>query len=1323
MMATEAAATRECPACGAENRGDARFCFKCGASLGPACPKCGRTLPPEAAFCDGCGAQVGLPPAEAAEAPPVSQAIPERIRRYVPADYADRLLHAGEQVSGERRMVTILFSDVKGSTAMAEELDPEDVMDIMDGAFDVLIEPIYRHEGTLARLMGDAILAFFGAPIAHEDDAERACRAALEIVKGAQAYAELLLQERGIEGFNVRVGINTGLVVVGEVGSDLRVEYTAMGDAINLAARMESAAEPGMILITENTHRLVSALFETDPLGTVAVKGKAEPVRVYRVLSPKTTPADRWHVAGLDSPVVGREAEFSALCSAVDRLRAGVGGIVTLVGDAGIGKSRLVAEVRKKVPPAIQWLEGRCLSYGTSIAYLLWLDVLRGWLGHGAEDAPTRLRDALQGRVQDLCPQFFDEVYPFLGWLLSLPLTVEEEALVEGLEGEELKRCTFHALEMLVACAASDRPLVLVCEDLHWADSTSTEFLERLIALTDRAPLLLVCVLRPETDRGSWRIKEVAARDFRHRHSDLWLGPLSPVESETLVSNLLHLEPRSRELGGPVVSRAEGNPFFVEEIIRSLINEGALVKDEKTGHWEATRDLSSMTLPDTLHGVLRARIDRLNERDKRVLQIASVIGRILPHPVLASIAANDPIAGAGQELGDCLLTLQREEMIRERARLPEREYIFKHELTREAAYRGLLKKERRTLHRQVAETLERMFADRIEEQVGLLALHWERATELEKALPYFLRAGDQARALYAHAEAERSYVAAVRILEVQDSAELAASTLMKLGLVYTAAFQSEKAREAYEKAFALWEPLRESDEMREQRAPAAVLRFAVEEPLTLDPGKIADDVSTFVAAQLFEGLVEVGPDYNVLPAVAARWEMSDGGTRYVFRLRDGLRWSDGTPLTAGDFEYAWKRNLNPATRSPAASLLYVLRNARAFGQGAISDSAAVGATALDDLTLEVRLQAPTAYLPHLMAHTVAYPMPRWAVETHGEGWTDEGRLVSNGAYELREWKRGERLVLGKNPVYRGQFPGNAKRVDCPILADFGARLEAYAADAVDLVSMITSDPATLQRVRALHGHELLFIPRPSTFCLVFRSDMPPFDDRRVRKAFVHAVERESLAEHVFHGQILPGSGGFVPPGMPAHSAGIGLKYDPDRARRLLGQAGYPGGQGFPAVTWIYSGGWEGEQVIPFLQDMWRDNLGLDLRAQSLEWGEFVERLEREPANLSLFGWSAGYPDPDDWLRGVFHSEEGRNDPRWHNARFDALVEKAARIADQARRMELYREADRILVAEEAAIMPLRYGRGRILVKPCVTLPQAPCVPMRLRNVQVHRKGN
>jgi class 3 adenylate cyclase len=424
--------------------------------------------------------------------------VAERLQRLVPREFAERLLATRGQVAGERRIVTMLFSDVKGSTPMAEHLDPEEVLEIMDGAFDVLIEPITRYEGALARLMGDGVLAFFGAPIAHEDDAERACRAALAILEGAREYAARLEAERGISGFEVRVGIHTGLVVVGEVGSDLRVEYTAMGDAVNLAARMETAAEPGTVLITEDTHRLIAPLFETESLGPVEVMGRTEPVGVYRVLAPMAVAGKPRGIEGLESPLVGRDGDFDALREALERLQAGVGGIVTIVGEAGIGKSRLVAELRKVAAPLdLTWVEGRCLSYGESIAYLPWLDMLHGLLGMAADAPPLALRNRLQEWVGALCPESFDEVYPYLGRMLSLPLEDELEDRLRGLDPEGLQVLTFRALERVVRSATDERPLVLVCEDLHWADPSSLELLEHLLGLADRASLLLIPTATP----------------------------------------------------------------------------------------------------------------------------------------------------------------------------------------------------------------------------------------------------------------------------------------------------------------------------------------------------------------------------------------------------------------------------------------------------------------------------------------------------------------------------------------------------------------------------------------------------------------------------------------------------------------------------------------------------------------------------------------------------------------------------------------------------------------------------------------------------------
>jgi len=756
-----------CPDCHTGNRDDAAYCLHCGSALAPVCPRCGRELQPGAQFCDGCGARraassrttVGERDAAAATA----------LRRLAPAAYADRLLAASGKMLGERRTVTILMSDVKGSSAMSRDLDPEEWLEIISGAFQVLIEPIARYEGTVARLEGDAILAFFGAPMAHEDDPERACRAGLAIVEGAKAFGARLEKERGIPGFAVRVGIHTGPVVVGEVGADLRMEYTAMGEAPNLTARLEVAAEPNTVLISQATHRLVAPLFQTEPLAPIQAKGWQEPVPVWRVLAAREVSSKVRGIEGLESPLVGREAELSALRGALERLRAGEGGIVTVVAEAGIGKSRLVAEVRKQSPEGlagppdpveIRWVEGRCLSYGTSLAYLPWLEVLRSLMGATTDQAPAAAAGALQNLVHSVCAGRFEEIYPYLAQILSLPLEDKYTQVLARLQGQELRERSFLAVETTITRMAERRPLVLVLEDLHWSDATSLALLQRLLPATERVPLLIIAVFRPHKEHGSWRLRQAAAEDHAARHTDLLLDPLSSADGQRLVDNLLRAGGLPEELTRRILARAEGNPFYVEEILRTLLDGATIVPDKETNGWRVTGSVAEIAIPETLQGVLLARIDRLQEDTKRVLQMASVIGRIFLYRVLQAMVEEE--CGLDAELQ----SLQREEMIRERARLPEMEYTFKHELTREAAYSGLLRKQRRIFHRQVAEALEKLFAERVEEQLGLLAYHWEAAGDAQKAVGYLLRAAQRDVRQFANQEAIAHFGRGLELVEL-----------------------------------------------------------------------------------------------------------------------------------------------------------------------------------------------------------------------------------------------------------------------------------------------------------------------------------------------------------------------------------------------------------------------------------------------------------------------------------------------------------------------------------------------------------------------------
>jgi len=656
------------------------------------------------------------------------------------------------ELRGEHKLVTVMFADISGFTTMSEQMDPEAIRDLINACFECLVPVIQKYDGTVDKFIGDNIMALFGAPIAHEDDPARALHAALEMADQLGSF-----NRQHSTSLALHFGINTGHVIAGGLGTRERQEYSVMGDAVNLASRLEDASERGEILVGSHTYRLAAPLFEFEALDPIRVQGKTEPVQVYRLIAVKDIHSKVRGIEGLTSALVGRDAEVQALRGAVERVQAGVGGIVTVVGEAGVGKSRLVAEVRKSAD--LQWTEGCCLSYGGSIAYLLWLDVLRGLLGVTAQDTPVAVRDTLREWVRALCPDRSEAIYPYLGQTMSLPLESKAEMMLRNLDGADLKLGTFRAMEAVIEQAAQRCSLIIVCEDLHWADPTSIELLERLLPLADRVPVLFVCVFRLETSHGCWRIKETAARLYRHRHTDLWLDPLSTAESETLVGNLLRAKDLPQALWARILGYAEGNPFYVEEIIRSLIDSGAIAHDQVTGRWQMTRKLDDIVIPDTLHGVLVARIDRLQKETKYILQLASVIGRVFFHRVLTEIAQEE------RELDTHLLTLQREEMIRERTRIPELEYIFKHHLTQEAAYNGLLKKKRRAYHRQVAEALERLYSDRIREQAGLLAHHWERTGEAEAAFRYLVRAGRSAQRVYANEEAVAYFKRALALLD------------------------------------------------------------------------------------------------------------------------------------------------------------------------------------------------------------------------------------------------------------------------------------------------------------------------------------------------------------------------------------------------------------------------------------------------------------------------------------------------------------------------------------------------------------------------------
>jgi class 3 adenylate cyclase/tetratricopeptide (TPR) repeat protein len=693
------------------------------------CPNCQTSNPEGARFCLNCGAS----------------------------------LQAPRPVEGERKFVTVLFADVVDSTAMGEQLDPEQVAEIMDGALSFLNTSVTKHGGTVARLLGDAVLAFFGAPVAHEDDAERAVRTGLDIQAKAKEYEQNIERDYGVD-FEVRVGINTGLAVLTTVGDETKTEYTAMGDTTNVAARMQKAARSGTVLISANTYHLVKNVFDFNPRGAIEVKGKSAPIETYEVLAAKTVPGPARGLEGVTSPLVGRDAEVQFLQEKLEGLRVGQGAFVAVVGEAGLGKSRLIAEVRNLVnsdsESQVVWMEGRAISYGRAITYYPWQQVVRGTVGARAGDTPATIRERLRlTRDRYGLP---DEDLPFLEALLGVE-GEESSQTVMGLAGEALIERITKAARDYISGLAQTTPTVIAFDDLHWADTASLKLLLNVSDLVESYPLLLVCLLRPDKDAASWSALERARERLGMRFTEIMLEPLDAAHTQELLGNLLYIEDLPESVHDLILQKAEGNPFFVEEVIRTLIDSRHIVRDNN--HWRATREIVNVAIPETLTGLLSARIDRLPDDTKRVAQTGAVLGRIFAYRALAAVCAAAPPNERVEDVESHLGTLTYEELVRERARDPELEYIFKHALTQEAAYELLLIRRRKELHRRAGAVLERLYEGRTDERAAMLAHHFWVGEDWVRAAGYSMRAGARARMVYALSEALDHYERACQAMD------------------------------------------------------------------------------------------------------------------------------------------------------------------------------------------------------------------------------------------------------------------------------------------------------------------------------------------------------------------------------------------------------------------------------------------------------------------------------------------------------------------------------------------------------------------------------
>lgn len=1070
------------------------------------------------------------------------------------------------------------------------------------------------------------------------------------------------------------------------------------------------------------------------------LEGGGEPTWARPTLATLAAPILPAFLEGPENPApvfVRREAELVALDGYMAKALQGQAQVVFVSGQAGSGKTALLQVFLRRSAEAqpdllVGW--GICDAFfGQGDPYLPFRDILN-MLAGGIEPlyangtiSRTQAHNMIASFplvIRAMVEQGPDLVNTLLsGSTLAARMTAilpGERLWREQIErlaarapsstGEQDRFQLFEQYAEVLRCVAGERPLLIVLDDLQWMDPGSGRLLFHLARRLQNARILIA---------GAYRVEEVTSGRYGERH------PLEPLLNELqasygeisidldrvietsgrdFIDALLDTEPN--RLGEPfrheLFRRTQGHPLFTIQLLRNLQERGEIHPDEQR-RWITSTHLDWGSLSPQLEGVIGERIGRLDRALQDLLLAASVEGEQFTLQVLARV----------QETADRVLLHQLSRELVKRHLLVQElgeecvggqrlvRFRFVHALIQQYLYRQLGTAERAILHQEIAESLEMLYQEDTAPVTVPLAYHYHEAGVREKAVVYLLQAGDQARSVYAHQEALDHYQKALVYLKEMGATEQAARTLMKLYLVYHSSFDFQCAQQALEEGNALWQQLTERSVNRSLPPTQDPYRLATHKKPIFDPGLCETIFDLELIKELFCGLVEWSEDRAVMPLAARHWDVLDGGRRYVFRLRQDLLWSDGAPVTAGDFEYAWKRVLDPATHALAANLLYDIRGAKDFHQGRVASSEAVGVTATDPYTLVAELEEPCGHFPYILGDPIAFAVPRHVVEREGNAWREPGRIVTNGAFQLESGERpsGKTIHFIRNPFYSGRFDGNIERVALTLHQNELEIYRSFAAGELDTVEFLLPQ---LQHDEWKHYREagqLHISTLPFVDAIYFVTDRPPFDNPDLRRAFVLATDREKLAREI---EIkLAATGGYIPPTLPGHSVDAGLPYDPEEARRILAAAGYPQGRGFPPVSLLVElvGLEKGDNLVfAFLQEMWQENLGVTI--QKCRQDPAARQFEVDQAfHFFFIGWFADYPDPASFLQTNFLLEQCR----WHNPIFEALLDEGRHTLDQDKRVDLYRQADRILM-EEAAVLPLFYGHIYELRQPWVRKP-------------------
>jgi ABC-type transport system substrate-binding protein/class 3 adenylate cyclase len=1153
---------------------------------------------------------------------------------------------------GERRVVAVLMADVAGSTAIGEQLGPERSKFLFDEVVRLMAEQVERYDGTVAQLLGDGLLAVFGAPVAHEDDSERAVRAGLALQRALAAYSRDVDEAYGIE-LRARVAVNTGPVLI-TADTDGEEHFNALGDTVNVTARLQALAGDSDVMLGPDTAVQVRDCFELEDLGPTELRGRSRPVDRYRVVSERDR-GDR----PADGPLVGRAAELVELRDAFERLGDGIGVIVSLTGEPGIGKSRLAAEAVGPYRDRLKVLVGRGLSYTQGFSYWPIRELLRDWLGASATTSEARIRFDLKAALHELYGPG-DDRYPFLANLLGLQEADRRAAAdLRELSHEALHRRSLEVVADLLTRLAAERPLLVVFEDLHWADELTLQAVESLLELTETQALGIAMLYRSERELPSWGVGERARQHYHHRYVEVELRALAGDATLELAQALADA-PLPESVADLIAQRAGGNPLFVSEALRDLVERGVLRREN--GGWELAVDPSQLEVPALVQGVLQARLDRLDSAGRETVAVAAVIGRRFGMPLLERVLRPEALPAA-------LLELQRLDLIVEERRRPYPEYRFRHGLVQEAAYASLTESDRQELHRRVGVGLEELVGDeKSGSTLALLARHFSAADDPARAAEYLIQAGDDARAIYANQEAIRHYRQAREFLARMGDDRRSRETLFKIALVHHLAFNFGEAERAYDEAFACKVVPLDQPEPTE-RIVTAVLR-----PDSLAPGLEYVAETSALTAHLFRGLLVIDRDLNVMPSLAENFRVSGDGLTYLFQLRESACWSDGEPVTAHDFVYTWER-----ARQRSTVTAFLLQDVDQ-------------ATALDDHTLEVVLREPRNYFPYILASTYAYPWPRHLCETQGDDWHRQQPLVSNGPF-LLESIDDDSLRMVANPRWAGRR-GNLREIEVDFRMHGRAEAvnELWGSGRLDVLST----PFVPDHVDDADDACTDLAPRLGTAIIGFRTDREVFADVRLRRAVAAALAPVALgfADVGLMGRAADG-GGLLPPAMPGHDHHVSESVDLDAARALLAEAGHAGGAGLPRLQMLVSKGFE---VLLGAIEAALVEIGLEVEFMINPRGA---RTSDTPADLWLSAWLADYPDPDGFFRGLLADPcDPVAEPEMTRELVD-LIDRGRGSRNQDERLELYGRVDRLLVSEWVVLVPLAYLRTTVLRRPWV----------------------